>query len=134
MNRTLSIPVRITVGILAVIGLVGVLPVSLAEITLGSACPSFGPIPACHLVSIAYTTILVTVLHRSLWKPHLFLYAWVPIFLLALAGSGFELAGHGTCPKTSGGIPKCFFSLGLAVFLIFPVIPNLIASKKSRYS
>ncbi len=121
---------RVIVAGLALFGLVGVLPVSLAEITSGDACPHLGVLPVCHLVSLAYSVILLTVLHRRLWRPWLFLLAWLPIFALAATGSGLELMGHETCPKTEAGIPKCFFSLALAVALFLPVLVHIGRSRR----
>ena len=112
------------------IGLIGVLPVSVAEIISGQACPHLGAVPACHIVSIAYANILVLVLHPRAWKTFVFLLAWIPIFLLAALGSSLEIIGDGTCPKTEAGIPKCFFSLGLAIALFAPFIHNIINRRR----
>ena len=120
---------RVIVAVLALIGLISVLPVSLAELSTGDACPHLGTLPACHLVSLAYAMVFLTVLHRRLWNPWVFLISWLPIFALAATGSGLELMGHETCPKTESGIPKCFFSLGLAVALLIPFLINIAKSK-----
>lgn len=122
---------RVIIAGLAIVGLAGVLPVSLAELSTGGACPHLGPVPACHLVSLAYAAALGCVLHRSLWNPWVFAIAWFPIFALAATGSGLELMGHETCPKTAGGIPKCYFSLGLAAALITPFLFHLARSGRS---
>ena len=134
MTTTPSLSLRVIVALLAAIGLAGVLPVSLAELSSGAACPHLGPIPACHVVAIAYSAVLLSVLHPRLWHPSLFLSGWLPIFLLAAMGSVSELLGLDVCPKTaSGGIPKCFFSLGLAVALILPVLLHFAkATRASR--
>lgn len=131
MSEPPPIAFRVAIGLLAFFGLVGVLPISLAELRVGSACPHLGPIPACHLVSLAYATILLLVLHSHLWKPSVFILAWSPIFLLAAVGSGLELIGYGSCPKTAGGVPKCFFSLGLAVALFVPFILHVTKTRRS---
>lgn len=120
MSKPPALLLRAAMGLLALVGLVGVVPVSLAELVVGGACPHLGPLPACHLVTVAYGVVLISVLRPRLWTPALFAAGWAPIFLLAAAGSGLELLGHGTCPKTEGGMPKCFFSLGLAVALFVP--------------
>ena len=127
MRELPNLPLRAVIGLLALIGLAGVLPVSLKELSTGVACPHLGLIPACHIVSLAYATVLLTVLHRCLWNPWLFLIAWLLIFLPAAAGSGLELTGHETCPRTDSGIPKCFFSLGLAVTLFAPFLLHCAA-------
>ena len=133
MTKVPSLSLRVIVGLFAAIGLAGVLPVSLAELSSGAFCPHLGPIPACHVVSIAYSAVLLSVLHPRLWRPSLFLIGWLPIFLLAAAGSVLEVLGHDVCPKTSGGIPKCFCSLGLAVALVLPVLFHFAkATRASR--
>ena len=120
---------RIIIGALALFGFAGVAPVSLAELSAGGACPHLGPIPACHLVTLAYGTILLSVLHKSLWNRWVFLLAWLPIFALAAMGSRLELMGNDTCPKTEGGIPKCFFSLALAMVLLLPFLIHIARTK-----
>ena len=130
MKNMPSVSLRVIVAALALIGLFGVLPVSLAELSAGDACPHLGILPACHLVSLAYGTVLLTVLHRRLWNPWVFLLAWLPIFALAAMGSSLELLGHGTCPKTESGFPKCFFSLALAVALLLPILVHFAKSKR----
>jgi hypothetical protein len=122
----------VIVAALALLGLFGVLPVSLAELSAGGACPRLGVLPACHLVSLAYGTVLVTVLHRRLWNPWVFLLAWLPIFSLAAMGSSLELLGHGTCPKTDSGLPKCFLSLALAVALFLPFLVHFAKSMRIK--
>jgi len=125
---------RVIIAALAIFGFGGVLPVSLAELTSGGACPHLGPVPACHLVSLAYGTVLVTVLHRRLWNRWVFLLGWFPIFALAAAGSALELLGHDTCPKTAGGIPKCYYSLGLAVVLVLPFLVHIAKTRRTDYA
>ncbi len=117
--------IRTVIAGLSLFGLAGVLPVSLAELASGTACPHLGPVPACHLVSLAYGTLLATVVHRRLWHPKLFLSAWLLIAALAASGSGLELLGHDVCPKTDTGFPKCYFSLALAVVIIIPYLFHL---------
>lgn len=122
MNQIPRLAARVITGLFALAGLAGVLPISLAELSSGGACPHFGPIPACHLVSLAYATTLAVVLHPRLWNWQIFLLAWAPIFLLAATGTTLELFGRETCPNTPGGIPKCYFSLALSIGLILPVL------------
>lgn len=132
MKETPNLIARLFIGALSLMALFGVVPVSLAELSAGNACPHLGPIPACHIVSLAYATMLIVVLHARLWNPWVFLIAWAPIFLFAATGSTLELFGYETCPKTAGGIPKCYFSLELAIALILPMIVLKIKSKLSE--
>ena len=130
MTTTPNTLSRIIIAALALLGLSGVLPVSLAELSSGAACPHLGLVPACHLVLLAYATVLMTVLHRRLWNGWMFLLGWFPVFALAATGSTLELLGNGTCPKTAGGIPKCYFSLGLAVVLVLPFLFHIAKTRR----
>ena len=120
---------RAVIAVLAFIGLAGVLPVSYSELSTQTACPHLGFIPACHIVTLAYAIVLLTAVHSRIWKTWLFVLGWLPIFLLALAGTTLELLGNGTCPETAGGIPKCYFSLGLAIALVLPVLIHIVNSR-----
>lgn len=125
MEKFLTLPVwyaRLTIAVLAGVGLAGVLPVSLAQLQTGSACPYLGPIPACHIVAVAYGLILLSVVDYRFWKHGVFFWGWVPVFLLAAGGSTLELFGRDTCPKTASGWPKCFSSLALASLIILPLL------------
>lgn len=106
----------------ALIGLVGVIPVSYSQAVGSSMCPHLGPLPICHVVTLAYLTMFISVLNIKFWRPPVFLMAWMPVFGLALAGTSLELVGYDVCPKTAGGWPKCYFSLLLACAVIGPVI------------
>ncbi len=121
---------RVFIALLAGVGLFGVLPVSWADFSSAQACPNLGSLPACHLVSAAYALVLLSVLHPRLWRPWLFLLAWLPIFALAFLGSGLELLGHGTCPQTAGGLPKCYLSLALASALLLPFLTHFYKTRR----
>lgn len=128
MRQTPHICVRIVIGLVCLVGLIGVLPVSYAELRGALSCPHLGPVPACHLVSIAYLAVGMTVISRLTWRPAVFITGWLVIFVLAAIGTGLELTGAGTCPKTQSGIPKCYFSLGLAGLLFIPLVFHYVAS------
>ena len=117
-------------GLVALAGFLSVVSVSMAQWTDGGACPLLGPIPACYLVFVAYGTVVLLVVHPVLWSARVFWACWSVLFGLAALGSGFELAGHDTCPKTENGIPKCFFSLALASSLIVPFLLRYAAPWK----
>jgi hypothetical protein len=42
----------------------------------------------------------------------------IPLFGLALFGSGLEVFGHQVCPRGDNGTPLCFYSFAVAVGLI----------------
>ncbi len=126
-------PLRSIIGLTAVLGLAGVLPVSIDELRSGGSCPHLGIVPACYLVTAAYTAILFSVLRSQFWSARLFLSGWIPIFLFAAIGSGFEISGAEACPKTQGGVPMCFLSMGLAVELAAPFLVHLwTTSRRSQ--
>lgn len=80
-------------------------------------CPKIIGIPACYLVFIFF----VGALGFHSIQPN-FQYAYfgmlaVP-FLLALTGTLTELSGKVVCPRTPGGTPMCFLSLGFCTVLI----------------
>ena len=121
---------RVVIGLLALTGLAGVLPISLAELTTGSACPHLGPVPACYLVSVAYATMLITVLDRRFWRVWHFFAGWAAVFMLAATGTALEILDDGTCPRTASETPICFLSLGLSVALAVPVTVHLLRAAR----
>ena len=101
----------------------GIVPISLTQFRTGSGCPSIGPVPACYIVSVAYTAMAVA--SAVWWRPTLwlFLLGAVPVIALALTGTSLELSGVPTCPRSPDGFPLCYASLAvgaslLAVFLL----------------
>ncbi|MEH6545191.1 MAG: hypothetical protein V7701_02100 [Sneathiella sp.] len=130
MRPTPHIYVRIVIALVAITGLIGALPVSYSELGGGQGCPHLGPIPACHIVSMAYLAIFISVVFSATWHPFIIVTAWSVILILAAIGTGMELSGAGTCPKTASGIPKCYFSLGLAGLLSIPLLFHYLASKQ----
>ena len=129
-SNALPLTARMVVAGIALIGLIGVVPVSLAELSSGAACPHLGPLPACHLVTLAYATILASVVSLPRWWRALFLAGWLPVFALAAIGTALEMTGHEACPKTDGGWPKCYFSLVLACGAMAPVLVHRISSRR----
>ena len=130
MSTAPGLGLRVVIGLLALTGLAGVLPVSLAELNTGSACPHLGPVPACYLVSVAYAAMLITVLDRCFWNVWYFWAGWAPVFMLAATGSALEIVEYGTCPRTGSETPMCFLSLGLAVALAVPVTVHLLLAAR----
>lgn len=130
MRPTPHIYVRIVIALVAISGLIGVLPVSYSEFVGGLGCPHLGPIPACHIVSVAYLAIFISVVFSVTWHPFIIVTAWSVVLILAAIGTAMELTGAGTCPKTASGIPKCYFSLSLAGLLSIPLLFQYLASKQ----
>ncbi len=130
MSTAPGLGLRVVIGLLALTGLAGVLPISLAELTTGSACPHLGPVPACYLVSVAYAAMLITVLDRRFWRVWHFFAGWVAVFMLAATGTALEILDYGTCPRTGSETPICFLSLGLSVALAVPVTVHLLRAAR----
>jgi len=94
-----------------------------------NVCPKVLGIPACYIVLLFFIlTFLAHILKgplSSIWWYYGFLA--VPL-LLALSGSLAELSGKKICPRTAGGTPMCFISLGFcSTLLILTIIENSIA-------
>ena len=104
------------VGI-AAIGVFGVAGISYRQFAGLSQCPQLGILPACYIVLICYVSILLAALRRTPIMSWFFWIGWLGVFAMAITGSGLELAGIETCPRTGDGIPTCYFSLGLAIVL-----------------
>jgi hypothetical protein len=96
----------------------GIIPISITHFHTGDACPKLGPIPACYVVSLAYLAMAlgVSIGWRNLkW---LFVLGVTPVILLAVAGTGLELLGRPTCPRSASGWPLCYTSLMIGVGLL----------------
>ena len=86
---------------------------------LGEICPMLGPIPACAIVFISYLIMFITtLLIGKSAHARLFYVGWIPVFLLASLGVIIEITGTHICPPGPLGVPKCFYSLGVAVLCL----------------
>lgn len=133
MNRNLpTAPVRLTVALLALLGLAGVLPVSVSEFDGSADCPRILSVPACYVVLAAYSLLLASVAFPRLWNSWSVATAVTIIVVLAAAGSALEITGHGTCPQTTGGIPKCYLSLALGLCIAAPLLIHLAQRRQLR--
>jgi hypothetical protein len=101
------------------VGLWGGLSVSYETATGANACPDMLGLPICYLVSLGYLSMLASqfVSTNSL-KAKLFYSGWFVVFVIATLGVGFELYIADICPKHSLGIPLCFVSFILCVFIV----------------
>jgi len=102
----------------AVIGVAGAAPIAWQQFTGVKACPAIVTVPACNVVLLGYVLMAISAFLMSRARTITFFTAWAPLFLLALIGSGLELVSQDTCPRTSGGVPMCFLSLGLLTLLV----------------
>ena len=113
---------RAILWLLLIAGLWSALRVSYTTITGSEPCPDFLEIPICYLVGLGYTSMLAAqfVSSRPL-KTRLFYPAWALVFLIAVLGTGFELSLGDACPRSSSGVPLCYFSLAfcVAIFLLY---------------
>ena len=99
----------------------GIIPISLAQFRTGDACPMLGPIPACYVVSVAYSAMALAGVIWWRVALRIFLFGSVPVIALAVTGTTSELLGIPTCPRSPGGLPLCYLSLavGLSLLLVF---------------
>jgi hypothetical protein len=106
---------RILLTLIAGLGVYGGAQLSLSHMQTGETCPMFGPLPACYLVLAGYVLMLAAAWLPGRLRHFAFWPGWLPVFGLALVGSGFELIEGDICPKSAGGIPQCYFSLAMTV-------------------
>lgn len=96
----------------------GAVNLSLVELEKQNICPRLLGIPACYIVLGAFLLVLVS----HVWLPspkQMAYYSFLSIpFLLALGGTLTELSGTVVCPRTPGGTPMCYISLGLCLTLM----------------
>ena len=93
---------------------------SYTTITGTAPCPDLADIPICYLVGIGYTSMLAAQFASpGKLKNRLFYPAWALVFLIAVLGTGSEIAVGNVCPRSSGGVPLCYVSIVLCVAIIF---------------
>ena len=81
-------------------------------------CPKIAGIPACYIVFVFFTAATIChFINTALSNQLYFAFVGVPA-LIALIGSVIELRGKVICPRTKSGVPMCYISLGLCVFLM----------------
>jgi hypothetical protein len=123
---------RLLIAVLASISALAAGQLSADHWATGAACPMLGPIPACYLVLGAYLVVFVSTLMSGRLRQTVFLVSWLPVFLLALAASAFDLVAGPVCPRALGGVPQCFVSLALASAIGALWILGLPAERRSR--
>jgi len=105
---------RTAIVVLAGIGVLSVGRISISHWTGEESCPVLGPLPACYIILIAYSLIVLSMYPRLQKASTLFLIGWAPVIALALAGVVGELTDLLQCPHLENGIPQCFISAALA--------------------
>ena len=115
---------RTSIILLASIGVLGVGRISINHWTGEASCPMIGPLPACYIILIGYSLIVLSMYPHVQKALVLFLIGWAPVMLLALTGVVGELTGVLQCPHLEIGIPQCYISAALA--LIIGLIARLL--------
>ena len=123
---------RLVIVGLCTVGLFGVAPIAFLQATGAAPCPALGFLPACYVVLLGYALIGVSVYISDRIRPSLFIAGWIPVFGLALTGSGMETLGYEACPRNADNIPTCFFSLALTIALIVAFFIGQIDCSKSK--
>ncbi|MEE8254794.1 MAG: hypothetical protein V3S58_04225 [Nitrosomonadaceae bacterium] len=108
---------RTAIVLLASIGVLGVGRISISHWTGEASCPMIGSLPACYIILIGYSLIVLSMYPRLQKAFVLFLIGWVPVAMLALTGVVGELTDVLQCPHLENGIPQCYLSAALALFI-----------------
>lgn len=122
---------RLVVAGLCAIGLFGAAWITYEHATGIESCPTLGPLPACYIVLLGYGLAGASMFVPVRLRTALFLVGWLPVFGLALVGSGMQVFGFVQCPKSGSGIPGCFLSLILATSLIVAFLVERFYRPKS---
>ncbi len=101
----------------ALIGVIGVFPIAQKQFAGTGPCPTLGAVPACYLVLLGYSLIVVSAFVVANHRFKFFAAGWIPLLGLALTGTGLELLGQAACPRSMNGTPTCFLSLGLLALI-----------------
>jgi len=96
----------------------GSLQLSRHDFKKKDVCPKLAGIPACYIVFLFFLVGGVShIINTTLATKAFYLLIGVPA-VIALIGSVVELSGRRICPKTKGGIPMCYISLGMCLFIL----------------
>ncbi len=124
---------RTAIVVLASIGVLGVGRISIIHWTGEAFCPMISSLPACYIILIAYSLIVLSMYPRLQKAVGVFLVGWTPVITLALAGVVGELTDSLQCPRLENGIPQCFISaaFGLTIGLLAWLLIKIEAAKIS---
>ena len=122
---SINILARIALIILAGLGTLAGLRLTITHMQQGEICPMLGPVPACIIVFLGYLCVLLSALFiKKGFTKRLFYIGWTPVFLLALMGVIVELGvmlglvTNHICPIGAYGIPQCFFSFAMVLICL----------------
>lgn len=95
------------------------------EWNVGNICPKIIGIPACYIVLSCFVLALLGHLIGDKKGKGLFFVFVGMVTLIASTGTIGELTGMTKCPRTSGGTPMCFISLGICLSLLITKLTSL---------
>ena len=118
-KRIISKALFLIIIIILSIAIYGSFELSINDFRLKDICPKILGVPACYLVTVLFAIGLVAHLTRKLKKQSTFFYLAIGLVcLMAFMGTLTELSGTIVCPRTAGGTPLCYISLGLCICVL----------------
>lgn len=123
---------RFAVLLTSIYVLFSIIPISVSQLREGGACPILAGVPACYVVTVAYSLIAVGTLATFNMARWLYLAGITPIVGLASAGSALEWFGVPTCPRSPSGLPLCYASLILGLILLGAILAVLWIERPDR--
>lgn len=110
------------------IGIIGGGDLVLDEIKHRNVCPMLLGIPACYII---FTCFIIPFIVHILKKYNFIYFLFTGIAAsIAFIATIMELTGKGECPKTSSGIPMCYYSL--LIFSTLIVLKILIIKVNNK--
>ena len=113
-NNYINILLLVVFGI----GIIGGALLVYDEIQSPNTCPKLVGIPACYIILACFIIPFITHIFKG--KNMLYFIFTGLAFVIALVASIMQFTGLGECPKTSSGIPMCYYS-----FLLFTTLITL---------
>ena len=104
--------------LIAVFAIQGTLQLVMNEWQVGNICPKILGIPACYIVLVCFVGGLVGHLLPHPKGDWIFFFFIGIVTLIATTGTVGELTEPARCPRTEGGTPMCFISLGICLSLL----------------
>lgn len=112
MNRLIHYAILLVL----LIGIYGAGKLSYRQLSSGSICPEIIGIPACYIILACFVVPFIAQLFDL--SNALFFAGVLLAWSIAAYGSALQIQGVAECPKTEGGIPMCYISLGIFTSLI----------------